>query len=111
MKENDATEYLREHIINTDLCANCGACVNLCPYYTSYNDRIIVLDRCTIADGACLDICPKLPTDLKALRSLLFDDKDISPEVGAIKAFYITRAVDEKIRRNAQHGGKQSRPL
>ena len=105
MKQSGATEYLREHVIDTDLCTNCGACMNLCPYYTSHNDRIVVLDECNIANGGCLDLCPRLPTDLPALSSLLFDERDITPEAGAIKAFYITRAVDVNVRRNSQHGG------
>jgi coenzyme F420 hydrogenase subunit beta len=105
MKQSGATEYLREHVIDTNLCTNCGACVNLCPYYVSHKDRIIVRDECSKADGGCLDICPRLPTDMPALARLLFDERDITPEAGAIKAFYITRAGDLKIRKNAQHGG------
>ncbi len=105
MKQICATEYLREHVIDTDLCTNCGACVNLCPYFTSYNDRIVVLDDCNKTDGGCLDVCPRLPTDLPALSSPFFDERDITPEAGAIKAFYITRAADMNVRRNAQHGG------
>ena len=69
------------------------------------NDRTAILDECTITDGSCMDICPRTPTDLPVLTSLLFEEKDITPEAGAIKGFYITRAADEKIRKNAQHGG------
>jgi len=56
-------------------------------------------------EGGCLDICPRLPADLPALSGLFFDERDLTSEAGAIKAFYITRAADEKIRKNAQHGG------
>ena len=105
MKQRGATEYLREHVIDTNLCTHCGACVNLCPYFISYNDRIVVRDECSRTDGACLDICPRLPTDLHAISRLLFDEKDITPEVGAIKAFYVTRAANADIRKRAQHGG------
>jgi coenzyme F420 hydrogenase subunit beta len=105
MKENSATEYLKQNIIDSGLCTNCGACVNLCPYYTSYDDRIVVLDECTITDATCQDVCPRMPTDFKALNDLFFDEKDITPEAGAIKSFYVTRATDKKIRKNAQHGG------
>jgi len=105
MKQNGATNYLRERVIDAGLCTNCGACVNLCPYYASYDDRVVVLDECSITDGGCHDVCPRQPTDLPALGRLLFDEKDITPEAGAIKTFYITRAADESTRRNAQHGG------
>jgi coenzyme F420 hydrogenase subunit beta len=105
MKQNSATEYLKRNIIDSGLCTNCGACVNLCPYYISYNDRIVVLDECAITDATCQDVCPRMPTDLKVLNSLLFNEKDITLEAGAIKAFYVTRAADKEIRKNAQHGG------
>jgi len=105
MKQSGATEYLRERVIDTDLCTHCGACVNLCPYFTSHKDRIVVLDECNKTEGGCIDACPRLPTDLPALQSLLFDERDITPEAGAIKAFYVTRAADVNVRKNAQHGG------
>jgi coenzyme F420 hydrogenase subunit beta len=65
----------------------------------------VVLDECTLTDGGCQDICPRMPTDLPALTRLLYDEKDITPEAGPIKAFYITRAADPTVRKNAQHGG------
>jgi len=105
MKQNGATEYLKEHVIDAGLCTHCGACVNLCPYFISHNDRVVVRDACSKMDGGCLDICPRLPTDLPLLSGLFFDEKDLTPEAGAIKALYVTRAADEKIRKNAQHGG------
>lgn len=107
MKQAGATDYLQQNIIDRGLCTNCGACVNLCPYYTCYNDRIVVLDNCTVKTetASCQDICPGMPTDFKALNRLLFNNKDITLEAGAIKTFYITRAIDEKILKNAQHGG------
>jgi coenzyme F420 hydrogenase subunit beta len=46
-----------------------------------------------------------MPTDLLEIRRLLFDEQDVTPEAGAIRAFYVTRAAEEKIRNNAQHGG------
>ena len=105
MKQSGATESLRERVIDTGLCTHCGACVNLCPYFISHNDRVVVRDACSKMEGGCLDICPRLPTDLPALRELFFDERDLTPEVGAIKAFYVTRAADEKLRKTAQHGG------
>jgi coenzyme F420 hydrogenase subunit beta len=105
MKQSGATDYLRERVIDTGLCTHCGACVNLCPYFISHNDRIVVRDACSKMDGGCLDICPRMPTDLSEIRRLSFDEKDLTPEAGAIKAFYVTRAADVDIRKNAQHGG------
>ncbi len=50
-------------------------------------------------------MCPRLPTDFSALGRLLFDERDFTAEIGAVKAFFVARATDENIRRNAQHGG------
>lgn len=105
MNREYSTDYLQKNIIDAGLCTGCGACVNLCPYYALSNDGIAVIDQCTINDGGCVDVCPRMPTDFSAITHLLFDEKDIAFEAGAIKAFYITRAADEKIRKNAQHGG------
>jgi len=105
MNQESATHSLRHQVIDAGLCTNCGACVNLCPYYASWNDRAVVLDRCDLAEGACHDVCPRMPTDFDALSRLLFDEKNLTPEIGAIKAFFVARAADEDIRRNAQHGG------
>jgi coenzyme F420 hydrogenase subunit beta len=46
-----------------------------------------------------------MPTDLGALRAFLFDERDMTPQVGAVKGFYVTRAADPGVRMNAQHGG------
>jgi coenzyme F420 hydrogenase subunit beta len=105
MKDSTATDYLRDRVMDAGLCTNCGACVNLCPYYASYRDRAVVLDRCTIVDGACLDVCPRVPADLASLAGTLYDAADMTPELGAMKAFHITRATDIGTRKSAQHGG------
>ncbi|MBN1548924.1 MAG: Coenzyme F420 hydrogenase/dehydrogenase, beta subunit C-terminal domain [Syntrophaceae bacterium] len=105
MYENNGPEYLRRHVIGSDLCTNCGACVNICPYFASYRDRTVVLDDCNRIEGDCFDVCPRTPTDFPSLKSLLFNEKDLTTEVGALKAFYITRAKDEHIRKSTQHGG------
>ena len=67
MKQSSATKHLQEQVLDAGLCTHCGACVNLCPYYASYDDRVVVLDQCSIVDGGCNDICPRQPTDLPAL--------------------------------------------
>jgi coenzyme F420 hydrogenase subunit beta len=69
------------------LCTGCGACVNLCPYQRSYEDKIISLFDCIIEKGRCYAFCPRTPV------------------VGAIKGFFIARAADKSARENAQHGG------
>ncbi len=86
-------------------CTGCGACVNLCPYQASYRDQIVMLHPCDLKEGGCYAFCPRTPTDLEALKKRLFDRKDLTPELGAVKGLYITRAADSQVRAGAQHGG------
>ncbi len=96
---------LQEMVQKAHLCTGCGACVGLCPYHVVYNDQTIVLHSCDLKEGRCYAFCPRAPTDYESLRKLLFDEADLTPELGAMKGFYITRAADENLRSRAQHGG------
>lgn len=99
---------LTSRVRDAGLCTGCGACVNLCPYQVFYRDRTIVLNTCDIAAGRCHAFCPRAPVDLSAMRARFFDASDYTPEIGPVKAFYITRAADGGHRRQAQHGGTAS---
>ena len=103
--QNMGQKELREKVLETGLCTGCGACVGLCPYQVSYNDKTAILYPCDIKTGRCYAFCPRTPTDLEALRKSLFNEAELTPEIGAVKGFYITRAVDKKVRKNVQHGG------
>ena len=96
---------LMEEVHDTGLCTGCGACVNLCPYYATSMDKTVVKDVCDRATGRCYAFCPRTPTDLTSIRKQLFDPQDLTPELGAVKGFYLTRASDPDIRSIAQHGG------
>lgn len=99
---------LRAEVIEKDLCVNCGACVNLCPYQAAYQDNLIIIDPCDRQQGRCYAFCPRTYTDLQSLRSIIFLAHEFSPEIGSIKGFYLTRAADPEIRGRAQHGGTVS---
>jgi coenzyme F420 hydrogenase subunit beta len=94
---------LQKNVIETGLCTNCGACVNLCPYAVAYKDHTIILDPCGREEGRCYAFCPRTPTDLETLRRR-YDDKDLTPELGALRGFYLTRAADPEIRKSSQIG-------
>jgi len=95
---------LQNKVLETGLCTHCGACVNLCPYAVSYKDHTILLDPCGREEGRCYAFCPRTPTDLQTLRRR-YNPKDLTPELGAIRGFYLTRAAEEKVRHSSQHGG------
>ena len=96
---------LNQEVRDAHFCTGCGACVNLCPYQASYRDQIVMLHPCDLKEGGCYAFCPRTPTDLEALKKRLFDPKDLTPELGAVKGFYLTRAADRQVRAGAQHGG------
>lgn len=104
-KKNKGQKDLIEKVKDNHLCTGCGACVNLCPYQRCYEDNLIALFDCNIDEGRCYSFCPRTPIDLEAMRKRFFDRNDLTPEIGAIKGLYITRAKDERIRAHAQHGG------
>ncbi len=104
MGQKELTEQVRD----AGLCTGCGACVNLCPYQVFYHDRTIVLNACDIAAGRCHAFCPRTPVDLEALRERFFEASEFTPEIGPVKAFYITRDADVQLRRKSQHGGTVS---
>jgi coenzyme F420 hydrogenase subunit beta len=95
---------LQKNVLETGLCTHCGACVNLCPYAVAYKDHTILLDPCGREEGRCYAFCPRTPTDLQTLRRR-YDPQDLTPELGAIRGFYLARAADEKVRQSSQHGG------
>ena len=96
---------LNNEVREAKFCTGCGACVNLCPYQASYRDEVVMLHGCDLKEGGCYAFCPRTPTDLEALKKRLFDPKDLTPEIGAMKGFYIARAADAGVRARGQHGG------
>jgi coenzyme F420 hydrogenase subunit beta len=96
---------LEEMVLKTGLCTGCGACVNLCPYQASYRDKTVTLHSCDLTRGTCYDFCPRTQVDMAALQKKLYAGSDITPEIGAVKGFFITRATDKAIHRQSQHGG------
>jgi coenzyme F420 hydrogenase subunit beta len=97
-------KFLKKYVLEEGLCTGCGACVGLCPYQVIYYDRTVQLHHCDLEDGKCYAFCPRTTTDLTALRKLLFEKDDLTPEIGAVKGYYFSQAVDPELRKIAQHG-------
>lgn len=96
---------LRKDVLEQSLCTGCGACVSLCPYQVVYHDRTVQLHDCDLQDGKCYAFCPRTPADYGKIRESLFDVSDVTPEIGAVKGYYLSRAADPALRAKAQHGG------
>jgi len=105
VKRLSSQKLLKKGVLEEELCTGCGACVGLCPYQVIYHDRTVQLHYCDLEDGKCYAFCPRTPTDLSALRELLFNSDDLTPEIGAVKSYYFSRAADSRLRESTQHGG------
>lgn len=99
---------LQDQVLKNDLCTGCSACVHLCPYFEHYRDHTVILHPCDGTEGRCYAYCPRTPTHLETLQKKLFDATDLTPEIGAFKGLYMTRATDEAVRAASQHGGTVS---
>lgn len=100
--------FLREVVLKEGLCTGCAACVGLCPYQGFHKDHTAIIHQCDREWGRCQAYCPRVPVDLEELKAALYEARDLTPEIGACKGLYITRASDPAIRQKAQHGGTVS---
>jgi len=99
---------LRGEVIDRGLCANCGACVGMCPYLAAYGGRIVAVDDCAVSEGRCYAFCPRTPTDLDEASEAVFGASyDLSP-VGRVADVLMTRAAKSDAREKAQYGGTVS---
>lgn len=104
-KKSGSQAKLKKNVLEQNLCTGCGACVGLCPYQVVYRDRTVQLFDCDLQDGKCHAFCPRTNADYDEIRKKLYNINDITPEIGAVKGFFLTRAVDPALRNLAQHGG------
>ncbi len=96
---------LEKEVLKNKLCAVCGACMGICPYFGTFQGRVVMMDSCKLTQGRCYAFCPRTGTDTEKLRLKFFDQNDFAPEIGPFRGLYITRASDKKIRAKSQHGG------
>ncbi len=100
-----STIALDTQVLKQGLCTGCGACQGMCPYWDSVDGRTVWYFDCERRDGRCQRFCPRMPTDLDALRKKFFDTEAILPEIGPFRGLYLTRAAEGAVREKAQHGG------
>ena len=79
---------LEETVLKAGLCTGCGACVNLCPYQASYQDRTVTLHACDLTRGRCYDFCPRTPVDQDALQRKLYDGSRCHTGIGRGQGFF-----------------------
>jgi len=96
---------LFDEVIDTGLCASCGACVGDCPYMVYYKGKVRMLDLCGRDEGHCYEYCPRTRTDLDSLSRKLFAKPYDGSEIGTVKDIFMARSTDPKILKKAQYGG------
>ncbi|MDD5313440.1 MAG: Coenzyme F420 hydrogenase/dehydrogenase, beta subunit C-terminal domain [Dehalococcoidia bacterium] len=96
---------LFDEVINTGLCAACGACVGDCPYMVYYKGKVRMLDLCGRDEGHCYEYCPRTRTDLDAISHNLFGVACDGSEIGPVRDIFMARSADPKILKKAQYGG------
>ena len=99
---------LQEMVLNANLCTGCGACLDLCPYFRSYRDKIAILFPCTLTQGRCFAYCPKVGVDLDDLSQRFFGRPYDDASLGSYKTIMISRAGEKIDRGGFQAGGTVS---
>ena len=92
-----STIALDTQVLRPGLCTGCGACQGLCPYWGGVDGRTVCFFDCERSDGRCQRFCPRMPTDLGALRKRFFPEETILPEIGPFRGclLYTSDAADE----------------
>ena len=60
---------LTEDVLKKGLCVGCGACVGLCPYYSSHKGKTAMVFPCNLTRGRCYAYCPKAEVDFDELAN------------------------------------------
>lgn len=93
MSSAHGPQRLLAEVLTTDLCSGCGACVGLCPYFTSFLGRTVNLDPCDKEEGRCFLFCPRTELDLDALSQRRFGTPYGVDEIGTHRQVYAARAA------------------
>jgi len=96
---------LMDEVVDTGLCAFCGACTGACPYRVTYKGRVVLLDNCTISDGQCYTYCPRTYTDMDAMSKKIFGVPYGEDEIGTAREIFLARSTDAKVQEKGQDGG------
>jgi len=91
-----------------DLCVNCGACVELCPYFRTYKGKTVQLFPCDLAAGQCYAYCPKAEVDLDILAENYWGSPYSGNPFGHILEIMTARAGEKAPKGAFQAGGTVS---
>ena len=49
---------LEREVLKQKLCTACGACLGLCPYFSTFQGRVVMTDSCSSPEGALPRLLP-----------------------------------------------------
>ncbi|HPS87879.1 MAG TPA: Coenzyme F420 hydrogenase/dehydrogenase, beta subunit C-terminal domain [Spirochaetota bacterium] len=99
---------LQSDVLQKNLCAGCGACVSLCPYFKTHKGRTAAMFQCTRESGRCSAYCPKTGVDLDRLSATVFNGTYAGDAIGNFKAVYVSQKGSSAGNGNVQNGGTVS---
>jgi coenzyme F420 hydrogenase subunit beta len=99
---------LQSDVLQKNLCAGCGACVSLCPYFKTHRGRTAAMFQCTRESGRCNAYCPKTGVDLDRLSATVFSGTYPGDAIGNFKAIYASQKGSSAGEGNVQNGGTVS---
>ena len=102
------SKELKEDVISSGRCIGCGACIHLCPYFESYKGKTACLFPCTLEQGKCFALCPKVEVDLDALSRHIFAQPYINNPLGSYRFIKVSKAGPKAHRGDVQSGGTVS---
>ncbi len=105
MVEIRGLDALNTEVIQSGLCAACGACVGRCPYLVKFKGKTVKLDQCTVERGRCYAYCPMTFFDEHAASETFFGVPHGESELGHAIGILASRATSGDITASAQGGG------
>lgn len=106
MEDLHGLDELNRRVLDKGLCASCGACVERCPYLTSFRGKTVILDRCSVERGRCFTYCPMSFFDPEETsRSVFGTSYDGTTGLGFVTEVAATKAQDEVTASRGQGGG------
>ena len=101
-------EALQKEVLLRGLCTACGACVNICPYMRFVSDRVIMLDKCGLAQGRCYEFCPRTELNVAEMDSKVFGTQRKDALLGRYMSIITARPKDKDFAAAGQNGGAAS---
>jgi coenzyme F420 hydrogenase subunit beta len=98
-------EALLKDVHERGLCVDCGACVDLCPYFRNHKGKTAMLFPCDMPRGRCHAHCPKAEVDLDALSLKMWQKPYAGSPLGRFRRAIAAKAGKKMPRGPFQTGG------